>query len=370
MKKMIRCMRALLCLALCLFTLTTASAAVIDPAAKGSLTISALDDGKAIPGVAFEIYRVASLNDEAQLEMLPGWTSSEADLLHIADWAAFTATLMAERLDHTADAAAVTEPSGKAVFADVETGLYLVVADPAVYEQTVYTFASFVVSVPSKKDNAYIYDVQAVAKNYGTADEVKDLEVRKIWKDDGYEAARPTQITVDLYRGSEVADTVELNRDNNWMHVFTGLSVKENWTVKERTPRGYSMSVDLDGDVVFITNEYVPSPTPTPTPTATPTATPTETPTVTPTETPTVTPTQPTETPAPTETPTVTPVVTTAAPTAAPTSTPKPTPTATPAIPQTGLTWWPVPLLAGLGFVMFLLGFAAHRKWRDEHEES
>ena len=361
MKKMIRCIRAMLCLALCLFTLATASAAEFDPAASGRLTISALDGAKPIPGVTFEIYRVATLNELARLEMLPGWTSSEADLVHISDWAAFTATLMAERLDHEVYAVATTDNSGKAVFNDV-SGLYLVVADPVTYDQTVYTFAAFVVSVPSKKDDAYYYDVEAVAKNYGTEDEVKELEVRKIWEDRGYEEKRPDHITVDLYRGSEVSETVELNRDNNWKYVFTNLSVKENWTVKEHVPDGYTMTIDLDGDIVLITNEIVP-----PTPTPSPEVTPTPTPTVTPTETPTVTPVQTTEASIPTVTPTVTPVVTTPAPTATPTSTPRPTPTP---LPQTGLTWWPVPLLAGLGFVMFLLGFVAHRKWRDEHEES
>ena len=323
MKNMTRCIRAMLCLALCLFTLATASAAVIDPAATGSLTINAADGGKAIPGVAFEIYRVATLNDEAQLEMLPGWTSSEADLLHISDWTAFTANVMTERLDHTVDATATTDQNGKAAFADVASGLYLAVADPVTFDKNVYTFAAFVVSVPSKKNGEYIYDVQAVAKYFTTEDEVKKLEVRKIWKDVGYEEKRPDHITVDLYRGSKLFKSAELNRENNWMYTFTGLSVKETWTVKERKPAGYTMSTKLDGDVVFITNEIVP--------------------------------------------PTPTPVVTTPAPTSTPTSKPKPTPTP---IPKTGLTWWPVPLLAGLGFVMFLLGFVAHRKWRDEHEES
>lgn len=43
-------------------------------------------------------------------------------------------------------------------------------------------------------------------------------------------------------------------------------------------------------------------------------------------------------------------------------------PTQPPKIPQTGLLWWPVPLLAGMGVAIFLVGWAIHRKWRHDHE--
>lgn len=42
--------------------------------------------------------------------------------------------------------------------------------------------------------------------------------------------------------------------------------------------------------------------------------------------------------------------------------------TPVPDIPATGQLWWPVPILAGAGMILFILGWAMHRKWSQEHE--
>lgn len=38
-------------------------------------------------------------------------------------------------------------------------------------------------------------------------------------------------------------------------------------------------------------------------------------------------------------------------------------------IPQTGLLWWPVPLMAVLGMTLVIIGLLLRRKWRIDHEE-
>ena len=45
------------------------------------------------------------------------------------------------------------------------------------------------------------------------------------------------------------------------------------------------------------------------------------------------------------------------------------TPTPTAPIPETGQLWWPVPILAGAGMILFVIGWILHRKWSQEHEE-
>lgn len=44
------------------------------------------------------------------------------------------------------------------------------------------------------------------------------------------------------------------------------------------------------------------------------------------------------------------------------------TPTPTTDIPSTGQLWWPVPVLAGAGMILFVIGWIYHRKWSHEHE--
>ena len=45
-------------------------------------------------------------------------------------------------------------------------------------------------------------------------------------------------------------------------------------------------------------------------------------------------------------------------------------PTQPPKIPQTGLTWWPVPLMAVLGMTLVILGLVMRRKWSNEHDQA
>ena len=45
------------------------------------------------------------------------------------------------------------------------------------------------------------------------------------------------------------------------------------------------------------------------------------------------------------------------------------TPTPTAPIPETGQLWWPVPILAGAGMILVVIGWILHRKWSQEHEE-
>lgn len=42
--------------------------------------------------------------------------------------------------------------------------------------------------------------------------------------------------------------------------------------------------------------------------------------------------------------------------------------TPVPDIPATGQLWWPVPILAALGMILFVMGWITHRKWSQEHE--
>lgn len=51
------------------------------------------------------------------------------------------------------------------------------------------------------------------------------------------------------------------------------------------------------------------------------------------------------------------------------TNTYKATPSSGSTIPQTGLLWWPVPVLAVLGMTLLIIGLVMRRKWRIDHEE-
>lgn len=307
MKKNIRTIAAILCAMFCLFTMQTAVAAVIDPASHGSLTLNVVKNGMGISDVTFSVYRVASIDEEARFVMQEGWTSGSVDIQNIEGaeaWSSFAQSMQAQAAAKEADKTGHTDSNGRLTFSSMPLGLYLVVGETMHYGEQIYMFAPFMVSVPNKVNDAYNFNVNVDTK-FTVTDEVMDLSVMKVWKDEGYTNQRPENIVVDLYCDGVVSQTVTLSSANNWQYTFTELSRLHTWTIMESVvPTGYIVSYTTQGTTQIITNTVVVPPT-----------------------------------------------------------TPPP-------IPPTGLTWWPVPVLGGFGALLFVLGMVAHRKWRNEHEES
>ena len=90
-----------------------------------------------------------------------------------------------------------------------------------------------------------------------------NIPVTKIWQDnEDADKIRPESIVVNLKKGTEVIDTVELNKENNWTHTFENLPKKENgeeiiYTVEEVETEGYTASITgsmVEGFV--ITNKH------------------------------------------------------------------------------------------------------------------
>lgn len=83
-----------------------------------------------------------------------------------------------------------------------------------------------------------------------------DIEVKKLWSNDE-EKSRPESVTVTLYDGGKVYDTVKLTEENNWSYHWKDKNVKGNWQVIETSiPKGYTPSYKVTGNVTTITNTW------------------------------------------------------------------------------------------------------------------
>ena len=98
-----------------------------------------------------------------------------------------------------------------------------------------------------------------------------EITVEKIWKDDGHEDKRPTEITVTLYAdGVATEKTLILSAANEWKGVFRNLPEKKDgkvitYTVKEVEVKGYeSVRTGNMHDGFTLTNTYKPEKPPTP----------------------------------------------------------------------------------------------------------
>lgn len=326
-----RCLAAsvtLLVLALCLGT-TAFADETVDTGREASLAVCFGQDGTGFAGVEFRVYRVANVSADAQFSLSGDFAGYPVVVngLDSSGWRTLAQTLDAyvARDALTPLATAETGADGRAVFAPLPTGLYLVTGDRCRQGETTYTPEPFLVSLPAQDDasGAWVYDAVATCKfdSYNTPGEqgeTVDREVLKVWQDDGYEDKRPDAITVQLLRDGEVYDTVTLNQNNGWRYTWTGLDDAYTWRVAEyHTPDGYTVTVHREGVTFVMTNSRVE-------------------------EIP--------DTPAPK------------------TSTPaggNPSGNAAGgSLPQTGMLWWPVPVLACGGLLLFVLGWVRRR-----HEE-
>lgn len=81
-----------------------------------------------------------------------------------------------------------------------------------------------------------------------------DITVRKVWSNDD-KATRPDCVTITLYDGDKVYDSVVLNAENNWTYSWDDPDAYGNWQVVETNiPKGYVPSYSVSGDTVTVTN--------------------------------------------------------------------------------------------------------------------
>lgn len=94
--------------------------------------------------------------------------------------------------------------------------------------------------------------------NSGSSVSRTSLTVQKKWN--GPENARPQSVTVVLARNGKVYDTQELNENNQWTYKWSRLSTGYTWSVSETdVPDGYRVSYSTSGKTTTITNTYIPT---------------------------------------------------------------------------------------------------------------
>ena len=228
------------------------------------------EDDAHLPGVTFQLYQVADMDADARFALRSPYSTLNIDIN------------------------ALKNP-----------GLYLVSGTPVIIGGWAYSFQSFLTSVPTRNvDDEWQYDVLSTIK-LERSPALIDLECVKVWDDDNRGTYRPVQIEIHLMQDGQHIDTVILNSENNWHHIFKDLPADHVYTLNEVLGADvyYEPEYSIENGVYVITNRRTVTPTPT-----------------------------------------------------AP-------------IPETGQLWWPVPILAGAGMILFVIGWILHRKWSQEHEE-
>lgn len=256
-------------LLLCVLVLTLAAptaalaAGPIDPGRDVSLTVSYKDGTTPIVGTNFNIYRVADVDETADITLTGPFSSYPVNIegLDQKGWQELAVTLngYAKRDNLTAFTTAVIDANGE-FSVTLQPGLYLIVGEKKTIGDYAYTPTAFIIFLPGSNtgDNTWDYEVAADVKY--TKEEIPKVVTRKvlkIWDDNGFEAKRPESVTVQLLRDGEVYNTQLLTERNLWRYTWENLPEEYEWLVVEKELSGYYTKVSLEGITFTITNKYI-----------------------------------------------------------------------------------------------------------------
>lgn len=267
---------ALLCLA-ALLPARASAAGVIDTSRDVSLTIEYRHDGEPVPSVPFDLYYVAEVDAYANFTLAGDFADYPVSLenLTAAEWTALAETLAAyaDRDGLTPLDSGKTDEQGILIFPNQQErlapGLYLVVGRRLVTERYTYTTEPFLISLPNLENDTWRYDVTASPKHTRTENppvppnDKDDWRVIKIWKDD-VEELRPDEVVIELLKDGVIYDTVRLNEKNNWRYTWEGLPKYHDdgsaieWRVTEQIPKHYTVRISRDGNTFLVVNTYAP----------------------------------------------------------------------------------------------------------------
>ena len=271
----------LLCM-ICFFMLLPVqvfAAGAIDTSRDVGLTIRYVYDKTPISGVQFDLYRVADVDAYAQFTLTGDFKNYP---VQVSDMTAEAWKTLAETLSGYVDRdkltpldSGKTDANGTLTFpnqgSSLKPGLYLVVGRQLVQDGYTYTTEPFLVSLPNLDagSDTWTYDVAVTPKftrteNPPTPDEkTVTRKVLKVWSGD-IEQSRPKEVIVQLLKDGEVYDTVTLNTANNWRYTWEKLpGYNEDgsqiiWSVVEKELSDYKVSITQEGITFTVTNTYSP----------------------------------------------------------------------------------------------------------------
>lgn len=292
-------------LLLVLFLLPNAvfAAGLIDLDRTASLDISAQFGDLSVENMEFSLYRVSDIDQTGALTPTDRF-SAYGQLLDIqgkndALWQSAAQTLENEIQQQylLPDLTGMTDGTGIVHFSDLPLGLYLVLCGGAVADGYVYRTAPFFVLLPEQTTDNTWNTSLTAAPKLSREPVLADFEVIKVWRDSCHTSQRPASITVHLLCDGALYDTVTLPVNGRWQYTWKNLDTNHTWSVTEDEVDGYAQPDIVQNGFTF---------------TITNTCN-------------------------------------------------KPSEATKPNLPQTGQLWWPVPVLALSGSLLFVIGLIRRR---------
>lgn len=256
-----------------------------------------------LPGATFALYKVADITPQGEYAITNPFIAADITQEHIINvemWRDLAPVLSSyvSKTETDPNFTVTTAENGIAVFS-VSPGLYLVCGNPLELDWKQYNAECNLLALPTHSSDQYLNDkVTIFPKPEITPIPKRQLQVLKIWNDAHNTSSRPDMIEVELLQNNRRYDTVTLSKSNSWTYHWKELDARHQWSVKEKNIP-HTYSVTYEQ----IGDRFI---------------------------------------------------ITNSLNTSP--SSPENT------LPQTGLIWWPVPLLALGGMLLFLVGWLMRRQ--------
>ncbi|WP_158546276.1 Cna B-type domain-containing protein [Catenibacterium sp. AM22-6LB] len=225
LKKIILCFTVILSVAV--FNLFQVTA--VDVNKNCSLTLN-----ECLSGLNVHLYRVASVSKDGSYEYTDefkdaGNTSIDLNKLETSEELK-NAAMTLKGYAANKEGVTKTTASSTLTYSNLNTGLYLVVADNLVIDGKTYTYLPYLISLPQGTK----YDVSINFVKYSEAHS-HEYKMIKQWKDNG--STHPNSIEVELYDGNTFVKTITLDAAHNYAYSWKTEQVM-NYSIKERMSKG------------------------------------------------------------------------------------------------------------------------------------
>ena len=249
MKRKVSFIILTLILFICL--ITNVSADTIDLTKKGSISVTLKEKSEnvLINDAEITIYHVgdASIKDNNLVFNKRSELTCEVSLDNLKD--ANLVNNISKCINDTVIKSVGITNNGKVTFNNLKQGLYLVSQTKSVNGYS--NIDSFLVAIPKVEDNKWIYNINALPKV--DIYKVIDLVVEKKWNTINKNI--PKYVTIELYKGEELINTIELNEENDWTYKFENIEKSDKYSIKEiNIPKGFTPSYKVIENVYTVTN--------------------------------------------------------------------------------------------------------------------
>lgn len=256
-KNIIRFMVICLCLFMLPCTAYAASTAdakePIETTKDCSMTLSYVHNQTVFPNLKVQVYHIATVSSDFQYTLTDDFASTNLTVNGVSstnEWDAMRTTLESYVIANglSADYEYRTDSNGSVKLENLTPGLYFIMPIQFANDGAYYYFDSALVALPGLgNDGKWQYDISVKPKpeiDIPTGDD-EEYKVVKLWRDNGHQEKRPSNIDVDIICNGKVVETVVLSAENNWSYSWTAEDNGDKWQVSERNlPEGYVMTVE------------------------------------------------------------------------------------------------------------------------------